>query len=48
LLAALDSDDPPVRIVLGPEGLAVADLHDERRREAREKWRTAGMLVGFG
>jgi short-subunit dehydrogenase len=47
LLAALESREPPVRIVLGPEGLAVADLHDSRRREAREKWRETGMLTAF-
>jgi len=45
LLAALDSAEPPVRIVLGPEGLEVADLHDGRRRTAREKWRGTGMLT---
>jgi short-subunit dehydrogenase len=47
LLAALDDAEPPVRIVLGPEGLAVADLHDGRRREARERWRETGMLTRF-
>lgn len=47
LLAALDADEPPVRLVLGPEGLEVADLHDGRRRDAREKWREVGMLTGF-
>ena len=47
VLAALESPEPPVRIVLGPEGLEVADLHDGRRREAREKWRDLGMLTGF-
>ncbi len=44
LLATLDAPEPPVRIVLGPEGLDVADLHDGRRRAAREKWREVGML----
>ncbi len=48
LLAALEGGDPPVRLVLGPEGLTVADLHDERRRASREKWRDTGMLTGFG
>ncbi len=48
LLAALDDPVPPVRIVLGPEGLEVADLHDGRRRAAREQWREVGMLAGFG
>ena len=47
LLVALDADEPPVRIVLGPEGLEVADLHDGRRRESREKWRDVGILTGF-
>ena len=47
LLAALDSPVPPVRIVLGPEGLEVTDLHDGRRREAREKWRATGMLTDY-
>ena len=47
LLAALDDPEPPVRIVLGPEGLEVADLHDGRRRAAREKWRETGMLSAF-
>ena len=47
LLAALEAPEPPVRIVLGPEGLEVADLHDGRRREVREKWRGVGMLKGF-
>ena len=47
LLAALDSPEPPVRIVLGPEGLEVADLHDGRRRAAREKWRETGMLTDY-
>ena len=47
LLAVLDAPDPPVRLVLGREGLEVADLHDGRRREAREKWREVGMLTGF-
>lgn len=46
LLAALDDPAPPVRIVLGPEGIEVADLHDGRRRAARERWRETGMLVG--
>lgn len=44
LLAALDDPEPPVRLVLGPEGLEVADLHDGRRRASREKWRATGML----
>jgi NAD(P)-dependent dehydrogenase (short-subunit alcohol dehydrogenase family) len=44
LLATLDDPEPPVRLVLGPEGLEVADLHDARRREARERWRETGML----
>ena len=48
LLAALDDPESPVRLVLGPEGLAVADLHDGRRREARERWRETGMLTDFG
>lgn len=48
LLAVLDDPNPPVRLVLGPEGLDVADLHDGRRREARERWRAAGMLRRFG
>ena len=48
LLAALESTAPPVRLVLGPEGLEVADLHDGRRRASREKWRATGMLEGFG
>ena len=47
LLAALESPEPPVRIVLGPEGLEVADLHDGRRRAAREKWRETGMLTSY-
>ena len=47
LLAALDAPDTPVRLVLGPEGLKVADLHDGRRREAREHWRETGMLSAF-
>jgi NAD(P)-dependent dehydrogenase (short-subunit alcohol dehydrogenase family) len=48
LLAALEGAEPPVRLVLGPEGLEVADLHDGRRRDSREKWRETGMLEGFG
>ncbi|MEO6718624.1 MAG: hypothetical protein ABIM50_15425, partial [Novosphingobium sp.] len=48
LLAAVESPQPPVRIVLGPEGLEVADLHDKRRRKAREKWRATGMLTDYG
>lgn len=47
LLAALDDPEPPVRLVLGPDGLEVADLHDGRRREARERWRATGMLSAF-
>jgi NAD(P)-dependent dehydrogenase (short-subunit alcohol dehydrogenase family) len=47
LLAALEAEEPPVRIVLGPEGLEVADLHDARRRASRERWRETGMLAGF-
>ena len=47
LLAALESAAPPVRLVLGQEGLEVADLHDGRRRALREKWRETGMLEGF-
>jgi NAD(P)-dependent dehydrogenase (short-subunit alcohol dehydrogenase family) len=47
LLAALDDPEPPVRLVLGPEGLEVADLHDSRRRASREKWRETGMLTKF-
>lgn len=47
LLAALADPEPPVRLVLGPEGLEVADLHDARRREARERWRETGMLKDF-
>lgn len=47
LLAALDDPEPPVRLVLGPEGLAVADLHDGRRIASRERWRETGMLRGF-
>jgi hypothetical protein len=47
LLAALDDPEPPVRLVLGPEGLEVADLHDGRRQTAREKWRETGMLLAF-
>jgi len=44
LLLALDDPEPPVRLVLGPEGLEVADLHDARRKASREKWRATGML----
>ena len=47
LLAALEDPEPPVRLVLGPEGLEVADLHDSRRRASREKWRATGMLMAF-
>ena len=47
LLAALDDPQPPVRLVLGAEGLEVADLHDARRREARERWRETGMLAAY-
>jgi hypothetical protein len=32
---------------LGPEGLEVADLHDGRRRDARDRWRETGMLSAF-
>ena len=47
LLTALDDPEPPVRLLLGAEGLEVADLHEGRRRAAREKWRETGMLRGF-
>jgi NAD(P)-dependent dehydrogenase (short-subunit alcohol dehydrogenase family) len=47
LLAALEDPEPPVRLVLGPEGLEVADLHDGRRRDARDRWRETGMLSAF-
>ncbi|MGE3693239.1 MAG: SDR family oxidoreductase [Novosphingobium sp.] len=38
LLKALDSDDPPVRLPLGGEGLDTVLLHDERRAAERAKW----------
>jgi len=45
LLRAVCGEDPPVRIVLGQQGLDVADLHDARRAAAREKWRAVGSLA---
>lgn len=38
LLKALDSEDPPVRLLLGGEGLETVELHDERRAEERARW----------
>ena len=46
LLAALESAEPPVRLVLGPEGLEVADLHDGRRRDSRDAALRLRALAG--
>ncbi|HEX7819255.1 MAG TPA: SDR family NAD(P)-dependent oxidoreductase [Sphingobium sp.] len=45
LLAALDAPSPPVRIILGQPGLDVADLHDTRRAQERETWRSHSGLA---
>ncbi|MBU6268206.1 MAG: SDR family NAD(P)-dependent oxidoreductase [Sphingomonadales bacterium] len=44
LLRAVCGEDPPVRIVLGQQGLDVVDLHDARRAAARETWRAVSGL----
>jgi len=38
LLEALGSTQPPRRLVLGQQGLEVAELHEQRRLAEREKW----------
>lgn len=44
LLAALDSPQPPVRLILGQPGLDVVALHDGRRAAERETWRAVSAL----
>ncbi len=38
LLKALGAPRPPRRLLLGEQGLEVAELHDRRRQAEREKW----------
>ena len=45
LLTALRAADPPVRIILGRQGVAVAALHETRRAREREKWRSVSQLT---
>ena len=47
LLSALDDPAPPVHLILGRRGLDVVALHDERRRQERERWRATSTLEGF-
>lgn len=44
LLAALDSPQPPARLILGQQGLDVVELHEGRRLEERAQWRAASEL----
>jgi NAD(P)-dependent dehydrogenase (short-subunit alcohol dehydrogenase family) len=44
LLKALDDEDPPVRLLLGAEGIATVQLHDARRAEERAKWVSLGSM----
>jgi len=47
LLSALDDPTPPVHLILGQRGLDVVALHDDRRRQERERWRATSTLEGF-
>lgn len=44
LLKALDDKDPPVRMLLGSEGIETVELHDARRAEERAKWIDLGRM----
>jgi len=44
LLKALDDEDPPVRMLLGSEGIETVELHDARRAEERAKWIDLGRM----
>jgi short-subunit dehydrogenase len=44
LLTVLEAPEPPVRILLGEQGIEVAALHDSRRTTEREKWLPASRL----
>ena len=44
LLSALDAPEPPVRVVLGAQGVQVAALHEARRRTEREKWLSVSLM----
>ena len=48
LLAVLSSTVPPVRIILGPRGVDVAALHEDRRAMEREKWLSVSQLTTLG
>lgn len=45
LLRAVCGAAPPVRIVLGQQGLDVVDLHNARRAAEMEKWRAVSSLA---
>lgn len=44
LLKALDDAEPPVRLLLGGEGIETVELHDARRAEERAKWIDLGRM----
>jgi NAD(P)-dependent dehydrogenase (short-subunit alcohol dehydrogenase family) len=44
LLAALDDPTPPVHLILGQRGLDVVALHEDRRRQERERWHATSTL----
>lgn len=44
LLKALDDEDPPVRLLLGGEGIETVELHDARRAEERARWIDLGRM----
>jgi len=47
LLAALDSPEPPVRLLLGAQGMETVRLHDARRAAERAKWLAVSRLEGL-
>lgn len=44
LLKALDDADPPVRLLLGSEGMETVAIHDARRAEERARWIDLGRM----
>jgi NAD(P)-dependent dehydrogenase (short-subunit alcohol dehydrogenase family) len=45
LLTALDVSDPPVRVILGQQGVDVIVLHDARRTAERDRWLPISKLT---
>ena len=44
LLAALDDPQPPVRLLLGAQGMETVQLHDARRAAERRRWLAVSRL----